>query len=105
MEDKSRIAQSRRPRRKRPQSSSCPHKLKALSTSSGVRELSDSLPHPPAQPKASLATLPPSPSASGNEGGREDTPQPVKNPTTPLHTEAGAQATPAAYPYNIDVEA
>src|SRR5215471_13457769 len=107
MEDKSRIAQSPRPRRKRPQSSSCPHKLKALSTSSGVRELSDSLPHSPAQPKASLAALPPPPSTSGNEEGREDAPQLVKNPTEArLHTDAGARPTPAAaYPYNIDVEA
>jgi len=68
-----------------------------------VRELSDSLPHSPAQPEASLAPLPPPPSTSLNE----DAPQLVKSPTeAPLDTDAGARpALAAAYPYNVDLEA
>src|SRR5713101_8207119 len=119
MDDKSRMARSPRPRSKPPASGPRRRKPEGASASGSVREPSDRLPHSPAQPKASLAALPPpypplhagevitrdSPPPPARES-REGLPQPVKGSPAAPSPNAGTQPAPAAaYPYNIDVEA
>src|SRR5713101_3155654 len=119
MDDKSRMARSPRPRSKPPASGPRRRKPEGASASGSVREPSDRLPHSPAQPKASLAALPPpypplhagevitrdSPPPPARES-REGLPQPVKGSPAAPSPDAVPQPAPAeASAYNIDVEA
>jgi len=108
MEDKSKMSQSPRLRRKGPKPVLRRRKLKTISASSGVREPSDGLPYSPAQQKPSPPALPssPYPPQPANEDRKEGALQPAINPPEAPNPDGGAQlALAAPYPYKIDVEA